>query len=223
MLYATSSAAAQDVPREAIGPFFDIDWSVALRGGYTSDNIDGPRYEAIVAPEVTLTRQGERDAASLTTGAELSIDQNKTVRVDDLHVNAASRFDLDELTQLNGGLDLSMTQASPHDPSLPAKTPEAPRPFSRTATGAGTRKFGLFDATGTLTGKRFLEGPTTLLDHSTIDNSDQNYWLGSGDLRIGYEMTPLLSVFADGEYAYQKFDAASPSLGQLLNGHTYTL
>ena len=223
MLCGLGPAAAQDVPREAIGPFFDIDWSVALRGGYSSDNINGPRYEAIVAPEVTLSREGERDAASLTTGAELSIDQNKTVRVDDLHLNAASRFDLDELTQLNGGLDLSMTQASPYDPSLPANTAMAPREITGTATGAVTRKFGQFDATATLTGTRFVEGPTTLLDHSTIDNTDQSYWLGSGDLRVGYEMTPLLSVFADGEYSYQKFDAASPSLGQFLNGHTYTL
>ena len=216
-------ALAQEAQREAIGPFFDIDWSVALRGAYTSDNVDGPRYEGIVAPEVTLTRQGERDGMSLATGAELSIDQNKAVRVDDLHANAASRFDLDELTQLNGGLDLSLTQASPYDTSLPANTAVAPREFTGTATGGVTRKFGQFDATGTLKGQRFIEGPTTLQDNSTISNTDQSYWLGSGEMRVGYELTPLVSVFADGEYSYQKFDAASPSLGQFLNGHTYTL
>jgi hypothetical protein len=216
-------ALAQEAPREAIGPFFDIDWSVGLRGAYTSDNIDGPRYEGIVAPEVTLTRQGERDQMSLATGAELSIDQNKAVRVDDLHANAASRFALDELTELNGGLDLSLTQASPTDKSLPANTAVAPREFTGTATGGVARKLGQFDVTGTLKGQRFIEGPTTLADQSTVDNTDQSYWLGSGEMRVGYELTPLVSVFADGEYAYQAFDAASPSLGVFLNGHTTTL
>ena len=79
-----------------------------------------------------------------------------------------------------------MTRLSPDDPSLSAGTAIAPQKFTGTAQGVATRKLGQFDLTGTLTGERFIEGPTTLNDSSTVDNVDQNYWLGSGELRVGY-------------------------------------
>jgi hypothetical protein len=132
------AAQAQDMPRDDIGPFFDIDWSVALRGAYTADSVTGKRYEGIVAPEISLSRPNANGTTSLSTGAEFSIDQTKAVRVDDLHANAAADFQLDQDTALKGSFDLSVTQASPFDSSasLPTDTAIAPREFTGTATGS---------------------------------------------------------------------------------------
>lgn len=224
---AAFSAQAQDMPRDDIEPLVDLDWSVGLRGAYTGDSVTGPRYEGIIAPEFSLTRPNANGTTSLTTGAELSIDQDKRVRIDDLHTNAAADFQLDELTSLKGSLDLSVTQASPSDtnanPPLPTDTAVAPREFTGTATGTAERKLGQFTLTGTLKGERFLEGPTTLTDSTTIDNSDQSYWLGSATLRDAYEFTPHIALFVEGSAAYQKFDAPSPTLLTFEDGRTLTL
>jgi hypothetical protein len=219
------AALAQDMPRDDGGPFVDIDWSIALRGGYTDDSVTGKRYEAILAPEISLTRPNANGTTSLSTGAELSIDQTKAVRIDDLHASAASDFQLDQDTALKGSLDLSVTQASPFDSSasLPTDTTIAPREFTGTATGSAARKLGKFTLTGTLTGERFIEGPTTLNDSTIIDNTDQSFWLGTATLRTALDVTPHIAVFAEGNESYQKFDAASPTLLKFLDGRTLTL
>ena len=219
------AAQAQDVPRDDSGPVADLDWSVGLRGSYTNDSVTGKRYEAIVAPEISLTRPNANGTTSLSSGAELSVDQNKAVRVDDLHASAAADFQLDQDTLLKGSFDLSVTQGSPFDSnsSLPTNTAIAPREFTGTATGSAARKLGKFTLTGTLTGERFIEGPTTLTDTSTVDNTDQSFWLGTATLRSALDFTPHVSVFVEGSESYQKFDAASPTLLTFLDGRTLTL
>lgn len=217
------AAHAQDMPRDDIEPLVDIDWSVGLRGAYMGDSVTGPSYQGIIAPEISLSRPNANGSTSLTSGAEVSIDQDKRVRIDDLHTGAAADFQLDEYTKLNGNLDLSLTQGSPTDTSLPVDTAVAPREFTGTATGSAERKLGQFTLTGTLKGQRFIEGPTTLDDSSTVDNSDLSYWLGSATLRDAYEFTPRVALFVEGSAAYQKFDAPSPTLLTFEDGRTLTL
>ena len=217
------AAHAQDMPRDDIEPLVDIDWSVGLRGAYMGDSVTGPSYQGIIAPEISLSRPNANGSTSLSSGAEVSIDQDKRVRIDDLHAGAAADFQLDEYTKLNGNLDLSLTQGSPTDTSLPVDTAVAPREFTGTATGSAERKLGQFTLTGTLKGQRFIEGPTTLDDSSTVDNSDLSYWLGSATLRDALEFTPRVALFVEGSAAYQKFDAPSPTLLTFEDGRTLTL
>ncbi|HVY49983.1 MAG TPA: outer membrane beta-barrel protein [Devosia sp.] len=204
-------------------PADGLDWSIALRGGFSTDNVNGPSYEAIIAPDLSLVRSGERGQTSAGLGGAASIDQNRNVRIDDAHANAGIDYALDEWTGLKGSLGLDLTQLKATDSSLPAGTLTGPLEFTGTAEGSATRRLGRFDLTGTLTGTRFIEGPTTLADHSQVSNADQGYWQGIGALRLGFEVTPLLSVFVEGDEGYQKFDAPSPSLGRFLDGRTTTL
>lgn len=215
-------ALAQDLPAND-GPATDLDWSIGLRGSYASNTQTGGKAEAIVAPNVTFTRNGERDTTSLSTGGEFSIDTDKTVRIDGLRLGGTSSYALDEFSKLDGSVDLSLTQLPADDNLLPGNTAVGPYEFTGTAQGDASRKLGRFDVTGRLQGQRFVEGPTTLDDHSTIDNTDQNYWQGEAGLRVGYELSPLLSAFADGSESYQKFDAVSPGLGLFLDGRTTEL
>lgn len=219
---AAVPALAQEAS-EGGGAFLDPDWSVGLRGTFTTDSDSGPRYEAIVAPEVAVTRHGLRDETSLSAGAEIAVDQDRNMRLSDLHASADTAVDLDAVTGLKGSLDLSLMQPEPTDSSLPADTLVPPLEFTGTAVGSVSRQFGRFDVTGTLTGERYIKGPTTLADNSVLDNSHQNYWLGSGTLRLGFELTPLISIFGEAEEADQKFDAPSPSIAAFLDNRTTTL
>ena len=200
-----------------------IDWSIGLRGAYDSSSLTGGKGTAIVAPSLSFTRSGERDRTSLSTGGEFSVDTTGATRIDELRLGGSSAYDLDQWSKLHGSIDLSLTQLKADDSSLPSGTAVGPTEFTGTAQGDASRNLGRFDVTGRLQGTRFNEGPTTLKDHSVVDNSDQSYWLGLAGLRLGYEMSPLLSVFVDGSESYQKYDAASPSIGKFFDGRATEL
>ncbi|MBI4923194.1 MAG: outer membrane beta-barrel protein [Devosia nanyangense] len=214
-----SGVLAQDAASDTdVQPF---DWSVALRGQYKLDS-GGGHLETILAPDASITFGAARGQTTLSTGATIAYD-GALVHPDQLRLGAASRYDLDPVTTAEGTLDLTLERLRPDDPNLPANTAIGPLEFTGTADGSVTRKFGQFDVTGRLTGERFMAGPTTLNDASTIDNSHQSYWLGAAGLRVGYEVTPLVSVFVDGSETYQKFDAPSPTLLTFLDGRTTEL
>lgn len=200
-----------------------IDWSVGLRGGYSNSSLDGVSYEGIVAPDLRLTLQGPSNTSTLDAGGEFSIDQNKMVRIEDAHVNGDATMQVNEDTSVEGTTGLSLKQLSQFDTSLPAGTTAGPLEFDGTAAGSLSRKLGHFDLKGTLTGERFIEGPTTLTGGARVDNSNLSYWRGAGEMRVGYELTPVVSVFVDGEDSYSAFDAVDPNVLKLLNGRTYTL
>ncbi len=80
------------------------------------------------------------------------------------------------------------------------------------------RKFGDFSGTANLGLTRFIEGPTTLNDSSTIDNTSKNYGQASAGLRAGYEFVPDATAFIEGDVAYQKFDVPDPTLHKFLDG-----
>jgi hypothetical protein len=85
-----------------------------------------------------------------------------------------------------------------------------------------TREFEPFYVTGSASVTRFIEGPSTV-SGSVVDNTSKSYWLGDAGLRLGYEVTPLASVFIDGQQNYQKFDAPDPTIATYLDGATTTV
>lgn len=214
----TGAARAQDA-----GNTPPIDWSVGLRGSYSHSSLNGVTYEGIIAPDLRLTLQGPTNTSSLDTGGEFSIDQNKMVQIGDAHVNGDATMQLNEDTSVEGIANLRLSQPSANDSTLPAGTVTPPLELDGTASGSITRKLGHFDLKGTLTGERFIEGPTTLTGGVKVDNTNLSYWRGAGELRIGYEITPIVSVFVDGADSYSKFDAADPVVHRFLDGRTYTL
>lgn len=213
---AASLALAQDADAT---PF---DWSVGLRGQYSLDSA-GSHLQAILAPEASLNLINSTGTTSLSGAGEFSLDDTGTAHIDSLKASAKADYQIDAITSFSGSADLSLTQLKPDDSSLPANTAIAPIELTGTVSASAKRKFGALDITGTAAGGRFIEGPTTLDDSSVIDNADQSYWQGGGKVRAAVEVTPLLSVFAEGEQSYQKYDAPSPTLLTFLDGKTTTL
>ncbi|MEO6394630.1 MAG: outer membrane beta-barrel protein [Devosia sp.] len=210
---------AEAPPREGMTPFFDIDWSVGLRGAYTLES-GGGEYSALATPELTLTHRGLRSDLVVTGSSELSIDAAGRERLSSLRLGADGAYALDEWSALAGNLDLSLTQADPDDPSLPANTAIAPLVFAGDASASATRKFGRFESRLRGSLGRTVNGETTLNDLSTIDNSAQNNWRAGTAARLGFEVTPLLTAFAEGGLEWQRFDAPDPSLLVYLDART---
>ena len=66
-----------DAPPYEWDPFFDLDWSLALRGAYVTGE-SGARYEGLAVPSVTLTHQTLRGGYELSGSAEITTEQRST-------------------------------------------------------------------------------------------------------------------------------------------------
>lgn len=220
---ASGAAVAQDRPMEPANPLFDLDWSVGLRGGYTSDSASGGTAFATVAPRVELTTQGARSATTLGADAELTVDDPGALRLGLAHTRAATRLGVGENTTLDGSVDLTYEQLSTNDNDLPVGTATAPYEITGDVAGSAATRFGAFDLTARAGLRRFIDGPTTLEDGTVVDNAWQSYWRAGGGLRAGLEITPLVAVFADGNITAQTYDALSNALPVPLDHRVYEL
>jgi hypothetical protein len=212
---------ADTAPPERLEPSLDLDWNIGLRGAYELGSAGG-EFSAIVSPEFTLTHEGLNTDLTLTGAGELVVTDSGKTRISSLNLGANGRYELGELSRVDGTFDLALTQAEPDDASLPANTAIAPVVFEGEAGASFTQDIGAFE--GTLRGSlgRSLHGMTTLDDSSTIDNSAENDWrLGAG-ARLGFKLTPLLTPFVDAGVEWQRFDAPSPTLLVYLDALTYS-
>jgi len=224
-LVSATAALAQEVDENApaVEQLSGIDWSVGLRGSYAANTLTGGKPSLSLTPEASLTLGGESSTTVYAAGSELTVDGAGRARVADLHAGVTGNLRLGPTTTLAGSINGKLTQADPNDSSLPVNTLIAPLVLDGTAQGIARQNMGKVDATLTLDGERKVVGPTTLDDLSTIDNGDKSYWQGGATLRLGYELTPLLSAFVEGEASVQKFDAPDPTLLTYLDGRTYQL
>ncbi len=223
LISATAAFAQEEATGAVAEQLSGIDWSVGLRGSYAANSLTGGKPSVALTPEVSLTLGGESSVTAYSAGSELIVDGAGQARVSDLHAGVASSLRLGVTTTLAGAINGKLTQLDPSDSSLPVNTLIAPLVLDGTAQGRLTQDMGKIDATLTFDGERRVTGKTTLIDLSTIDNSDKSYWQGGATLRLGYEITPLISTFVEGEASTQKFDAADPTLLKFLDGRTYQL
>ena len=221
-LLSATTALAQEADSTEEGATSGIDWSVGLRGSYAANSLTGGKPSLALTPEASLTLGGESSTTTYGVGTELVVDDTGQARISDLHAGVTSTFRLGPTTTLAGSITGVMTQ-NPDDTNLPANTLIAPVELDGTAQGSITQDMGKVDATLTLDGERYSIGPTTLDDLSTVDNTHKSYWQGGATLRLGYELTPLLGAFIEGEASAQKFDAADPTLLKFLDGREYQL
>jgi hypothetical protein len=222
-LLGATPALAQDAAAEADAETDSgIDWSVGLRGSYAANSLTGGKPSLSLTPEVSLTLGGESSATVYAAGSELVVDGAGQARIADVHAGVASTLRLGATTTLAGSIAGAMTQ-DPDSTNLPVNTLTAPVEWDGQARGSITQDMGRVDATLTLDGERYAIGPTTLDDHSEVDNTADSYWQGGATLRLGYEITPLVGAFVEGEASAQKFEAADPTLLKFLDGREYQL
>ena len=200
-----------------------IDWSVGLRGSYAANTLTGGKPSLSLTPEVSLVLEGESGQTIYGSGAEIIVDASKQARIADLHAGIEHSYKFSASTLLEGSINGQLTQADRDSSDLPVNTLYAPIVFDGATQASITQDMGRFDGKLTLDGHRQMRTATTLEDLSTIDNSNLNYWQGGATLRLGYELSPVLSTFIEGEFSAQKFDAVDPTLLVYLDGRRYEL
>jgi hypothetical protein len=210
-------------PREPFDPFFDVDWAVSLRGGFTHD-ADGQRYDVLLVPQLSLDHEGRRAAIGLDAEAEIGLPiEGQQTQVEALRTGFDAAYALDSVTQLTLNGELTYTQPDAGDPDI-ADTVAIPAPSATAALGAGvSRQFGLFNVSLDGTAERIVYGTTWMEDGTSRLNGDQNRWELDAGLRVGYQITPIFEVFGQGDVGRDIFDHPSPSLGVKADATSYAL
>lgn len=197
--------------REPYDPFFDVDWSVALRGTYTNATA-GNRFDVRLVPSVNFDHQGSRSAISITGSAEVTRPLEGQIDVTGLRLGLTSGYALDSNTALTASGNLSLTQALAGSPGLATNVAIASETLSGDVELGVTRQLGRFNVGVTGAVERNVYGPTTLVNGTVVDNSDQNLWSLDSGLRVGFQATPIFEVFGTADVGRDIFDLPSSVL-----------
>lgn len=209
--------------REPYDPFFDVDWSIALRGSYTKAT-SGERFDITLVPRIGLEHIGSRSAINFDASAEIvrPADGGR-IDIGALRLSLQTGYDLDSVTRLIANGNLSFTQSTPGTPGLASNIAIAPQTITGGADIGATRQFGRFNVGVTGAAQRNSFGATTLDTGLVTDNSEQNYWALDAGLRVGFEATPIFEVFGQADVGRDIFDLPSTALGTYANATDVTL
>lgn len=203
---------SSDGPAEPYDPFFDVDWSVSLRGTYTNATA-GESFDIRLVPTIGLEHIGSRSAIEFDASAEIVRPTAGTnVDIGGLRLNLQTGYDLDSVTRFTANANLGVTQATAGSPGLAANIAVPPQTITGGADIGLTRQFGRFTVGVTGAAQRNVFGPTTLTSGVVTDNSEQNYWALDSALRVGFEATPIFTVFGEAGIGRDAFDLPSTVL-----------
>lgn len=196
---------------EPYDPFFDVDWSVSLRGTYT-DATDGERFDTRLVPRVELSHVGSRSAIGLDAEAELTRPDEGKVDITGLRLNLSGDYALDRETVASADGNISLTQDLPGMPGVASNIADPPQIISGGVELGVTRKFGRFNLGVTGAVQRTVYGETTLVGGNVVDNADRAVWALDSGLRLGFQVTPIFEVFGRAGLGRDMFDHPSSVL-----------
>lgn len=191
---------------EPSDPFFDIDWSLALRGSY-SRTTTGERFDTRLLPAISLEHIGKRAALTLDADAEIVRPSGGgELHLGGLRLGLQGGYDLSRDTRLTATGGLSITQALPGTPGVASDIATPARAVSGDIELGATRRFGKLNVGVTGGVARHVYGPTTLANGTVTDNSGRNYTAYDAGLRVGYQVTPIFEVFGQANLGRDSFD-----------------
>jgi hypothetical protein len=203
--------ANDDWLREPFDPFFDIDWSTALRGTYTKGTL-GERFDTRLVPTFTLDHQGSRSALKFTSSAEIVRPQEGKIDVSGLRLNFSSGYQLDSVTALTGNANFALTQDIAGTPGVGSNIVVPPETRSGGFDMGLTRQFGKLNVGLTGAVQRTVYGDTTQTGGVIVSNSDQDVWALDSGLRVGFQATPIFEIFGQAGLGRDVFDQPSSVL-----------
>lgn len=194
------------VPVEPGHPPFEIDWSIGLRGTYTHAT-DAETFVTRVTPQFSATHDGSLADLVLAGSAELAKPSGQDdVTITNMRLGLSVTMAIDRVTTLSGTAAIGLSKDLPGSPNLQQQVITPPEIVTGTLGLGLDRQFGLFNVGVDVGADRSLYGPTTRRDTGVTDNSAQNRWRLTGDLRVGYQMTPIFEVFTQSGVARDIFD-----------------
>lgn len=194
------------VPVEPGHPPLDIDWSVGLRGTFTHA-ATGDTFVTRLTPRVSATYDGSLADIVLNGSAELAKPSGQdNLTISNMRLGVGGTMAIDRVTTLSGEAAIGLSKDLPGSPNLQPQVLTPPEVVTANLGLGVDRQFGLFNVGVDVGANRTVYGPTTRLDTGVTDNSGQNRWNLTGDLRVGYQVTPIFEVFTQGGLARDLLD-----------------
>ncbi len=200
-----------------------LGYGVALRGAYVRSGTT-ERFELLAIPSVSFSRSGSATDLELGASATLVLPQSDDLRIGAANVSARGVHRLSPSAGLAFNADLALSQDAPDGLSTDQTgLARAPVRVSGAAGLAYTQRFGQFAVTGGADLGREWVGNSERIDGTSADNSHEQVTSYGGNLRIGYELTPVVSVFGQGGAGRSEFDGVDPDLGASRTGNDFEL
>lgn len=203
-----------EAPGELAHPPFQLDWSIGLKGSYTSSSTEGNNFLTTLTPAFTARREGRTD---IVLSGDADIDRpwedNGEIGVTALRLGVSTETALNSNTRLNGNAAFTLSQPLPNTPGLNPLVDVPPQVLSGSAGLGLDRSFGKINLGLKGNVERSVYGATIRSDSGFTDNSHQNVWQADASLRAGFQVTPIFEVFGEAAMGRDMFDAVSPSLG----------
>ncbi len=210
-LYPGTSLA--EPPAESTHLPFDVDWSLGLKGTYTSSSTEGGSFSTVLTPLISAVHDGRQ--ADITVNGDAEIirpwDGSGTIGVTALRLGVSGESALDSTTLVSGNAALEFSQDLPSTPGLNPGILTPPQVLTGTLGAGIERSFGRFNVglKGNL--DRSIYGETLRSDTGWTDNSGQNVWQADMSLRAGVEITPIFEAFSEASMGRDIFDMPAPA------------
>tara|TARA_R100000365_G_scaffold1841_1_gene6094 strand:- start:327 stop:1736 length:1410 start_codon:yes stop_codon:yes gene_type:complete len=225
-----AAPAAEPMPAAMTAPvstdtadWGELGYGVALRGAYVRSGAT-ERFEMLAIPSVSYSRSGGRTDLALDASATLVAPQSDDPRVGATNVSTDIVHRLSPSAGLAFNADLSLSQDAPDGLSTEeADLASAPVIVSGTAGLGYTHRFGNFTVTGAGEIARDWVGEAVQIGGTVIDNSHEASTRYGGELRVGYELTPVVGIFGQGRAGRTEFDGIDPDLGASRSGDDFEL
>lgn len=199
------------VPVEPDHPPVAIDWSVGLRGTFTQST-NGQTFVTRLTPQSSALYDGTLASVTANASAEIAKPNGETgISLTSLRLGLSAETALDSVTTLRGDAALSLNRDLPGTLDLNPQILTPPQILSGSLGAGLDRQFGRFTLGVDAQAVRTTYGPSLRLDTGETDNTDQNRWTASGNLRVGYQVTPIFEVFTQAGLSRDFFDVAGSS------------
>lgn len=212
-------------PAEPAHSPFDLDWSVGLKGTYTSSSRDGGQFLTTLNPQFTAVHDGVRTDLTIDGSAELARtwDADDTIELPALRLGLSASTSLDRNTRLTGEAALTVNRQLASAPGLDPVMLDPPRVIEGSLGAGIERSFGRFNVSLDGDLSRTVHGDTLRADTGVTDNSHRNLWEADTSLRVGYQVTPIFEVFGVAGLGRDMFDDVTPGLGVAPDATSRTL
>lgn len=195
------------VPAESADAAMPLDWSIGLRGTYTSSNGQGS-FVTRLAPQFTVTHAGSIADIVVEGGAELARTSTHDMPVlSSAGLGISATAPLGPETTLSASGAIGLSQDLPGSPGLAASVLVPPQILTGGIDLGLDRQFGKFNLGIGAGAARTIYGPSTRSDTGLTDNSAQNHWSTEASLRLGYQITPIFEIFGEGALERDLFDS----------------
>ena len=202
---------------------WDFGYGIGVRGVYVRRDGDED-YELVVTPQVSASRQGASTLVDLGASADLVAPRDGEARVGGANVEGTVAYRLSPSAGLAFDGTLSVSQDDPDGIATEqANVAEAPRSVTGSVGGAYSQRLGKLDTTVSAGLSRSWTDVTRLEDGSEISNAEEAYWGYEGGLRLGYAISPIVTVFADGDVGRTDYNARDPDAGARRSSWDYAL